>query len=108
MRFGAQDRDFLDRPFCEFFHTIHHFLPSAPPTYRPNGAAPVDKVALFAKHGAPRINEGVWLAVVRIPLPKAPFLDHVIAEADPHASEWANSLRALSGTSGGSLSHGGL
>jgi hypothetical protein len=47
---------------------------------------------------APCMNEDVWLAVVGIPLPKAPFLDHVIAEADDHASAWASSLRALSGT----------
>ena len=57
---------------------------------------------------APRMNEGVWLAVVGVQLPKALFLDHVIAEADPRASVWANSFRALRGTSGGSLSHGGL
>jgi hypothetical protein len=54
------------------------------------------------------MNEGVWLAVVGVQLPKALFLDCVIAEADPRASVSANSFRALRGTSGGSLSHGGL
>jgi hypothetical protein len=39
---------------------------------------------------------------------KAMFPNQLIAEADPHASAWASSLRALRGTSAGSLSHGGL
>jgi hypothetical protein len=50
------------------------------------------------------MNEGVLVGGRS----KALFLDHVIAEADPHASAWASSLRALRGTSGGSLSHGDL
>jgi hypothetical protein len=54
------------------------------------------------------MNEGLLGGSRRDTIPKVPFLDYDLAEADCYASASANSLRALRGTSGGSLSHGGL